>query len=132
MNREKLEFGKKTIFFFIVVYGLLCEVFSLFILGFDGGFLAGLVLGMGAVCINLIGLEKVIDFIIKREKIILAFPIYLGRLLLYGLLGFLAYRISLIAVIAYALGVVGLPAAAVLAAVTDSIRERRRKKVDKV
>ena len=61
MNRENFTQQKKKIFFCMVVYGLLCEVFSLFILGFRGEFTIGLILGMGAAAINLVILETVVD-----------------------------------------------------------------------
>ncbi len=35
MNREKFTREKWKIFFYMVVYSLLCEAFSLFVFGFD-------------------------------------------------------------------------------------------------
>ena len=107
MNRENFTQQKKKIFFCMVVYGLLCEVFSLFILGFRGEFTIGLILGMGAAAINLVILETVVDLIIKKRNTWLAFLIHLGRFFLFGLLAVVSLKISFISVVAYAIGVLG-------------------------
>ena len=99
MNRENFTQQKKKIFFCMVVYGLLCEVFSLFILGFRGEFTIGLILGMGAAAINLVILETVVDLIIKKRN---------TWFFLFGLLAVVSLKISFISVVAYAIGVLGI------------------------
>ena len=114
MNRENFTQQKKKVFFCMVVYSLLCEVFSLFILGFRGEFTIGLILGAGAAAINLVILEKVVDLIIEKRKMSLAFLLHLGRFFLFGLLAVLSFMISILSVIAYAIGVLGLVAGSVI------------------
>ena len=126
MNREKFTVEKRKLFFLMAVYGLVCEVFSLFVLGFDRGFLAGIILGIGAVTINFIVLEKVMDIVIYREKTFLAFPLHLGRFFLYGALGYISFRIGVTGLIAYGVGMIALPAAAVI----TYIGEGRQNRID--
>lgn len=119
MNREKFAIEKRKIFFFMVVYGLLCEAFSLFILGFNWRFTVGLATGIGIMAVNFIVLEKVVDFIIGRKQIVLAFLLHLGRFLLFGISAYLSYKLSVIALIAYGIGVLGLTAASVITYVKE-------------
>lgn len=119
MSREKFTREKWKIFFYMVVYGLICEAFSLFVLGLDWRFTLGLIIGIGAVTVNLIVLEKVVDFAIDGKQIWLAFLLHMGRFLLFGMTGYLCYRIGTIALTAYAIGVLGLTAASVIAYVKE-------------
>lgn len=119
MNREKFTREKWKIFFYMVVYGLLCEAFSLFVLGFDWRFTIGLIMGICAVTVNLIALEKVIDYAIDGKQIWLAFLLHIGRFLLFGVAGYLCYRIDVVALAAYGIGVLGLTAASVITYVKE-------------
>lgn len=119
MNRGKFAKEKWKIFFYMVVYGLLCEAFSLFVLGWNWRFTLGLIIGIGAVTVNLIVLEKVVDFAIDGKQIWLAFLLHMGRFFLFGLTGYLCYRIDSIALVAYAIGVLGLTAASVITYVKE-------------
>lgn len=112
MNGEKFTVEKRKLFFLMAVYGLVCEAFSLFILGLDRGFSTGIILGIGAAAINFVVLEKVIDIVIYRKKTFLAFPLHLGRFLLYGVLGYVSYRTGTTGLIAYGVGIISLPVAA--------------------
>lgn len=114
MNRENFTREKKKIFFYCVVYGLLCEAISLFILGFDMGVPIGLVGGIFATTINLMLLEKVVDYTITGNKTAITFLLQLGRFLIYGILGYGCYLISTVSVVAYGVGVLGLVVAVVI------------------
>ena len=118
MNRENFTQQKKKIFFCMVVYSLLCEVFSLFILGFKGEFTMGLILGTAAAAINLAVLEKVVDLILDK-KTRAAFLLHLGRFFLFGLLAVASLKIGFLAVIAYSAGVLGLVAGSVFTFVRE-------------
>lgn len=119
MNREKFTREKWKIFFYMVVYGLLCEAFSLFVFGLDWRFTVGLILGINAVTVNLIALEKVVDCAIDGKQIWLAFLLHMGRFLLFGAAGYLCYCISMTALAAYGIGVLGLTVASVITYVKE-------------
>lgn len=119
MNREKFTIEKKKIFFCAVVYGLLCEAFSLFIFGFDWRFTIGLIMGIGAVIVNLITLERVVDCAIERRRIWLAFLLHMGRFLLFGAAGYVCYKIGLLALAAYGIGIISLTVASVITYVKE-------------
>ena len=119
MNREKFTREKWKIFFYMVVYSLICEAFSLFVFGFDWRFTFGLIMGICAVTVNLTALEKVVDCAIDGKQIWLAFLLHMGRFLLFGVTGYLCYRIDIIALAAYGIGVLGLTVASVITYVKE-------------
>ena len=114
MNRENFKKEKKIIFFYCVLYSLICEVISLFVLGFNMGFLIGIWSGSLGAVVNLYLLELVVDTAIINKNMTLAFLIQVGRLLIYGAVGFGCYLISLPALVAYAIGVLGIVLATVI------------------
>lgn len=114
MIRENFTKDKKRIFTYCVVYGLLCEAISLFILGFNIGVPIGLIGGIFATTVNLMLLEKVVDHTITGNKTAITFLLQLGRFLIYGVLGYGCYLISTVSLIAYGVGVLGLVAAVMI------------------
>lgn len=118
MTKEKLN-----ILFCIAIYGLLCQGISVFVIGFESAFTAGLLLGILTVLMNLSGLEKVIGCFVERRRVRLAFLIHLGRFLLFGAAGYLCFRISMTALAAYGFGVLSLTAGAAGAAVIELHKE---------
>lgn len=103
---------KQKILFYMIVYDLICEAVSLLVLGFDGRFLLGLMIGTGITAVNLAALEKVVDCVIERKHTQSAVLLHLGRFLLFGLAGFCAYLIGITALVAYGTGTTGLAFAA--------------------
>lgn len=108
MSRKIFTREKLKILFYIVIYDILCKALSLVVLGLDWGFSIGLALGTITVMVNFIILEKVVDCALDRHKLLLAFLLHLGRFLLFGLAGYFSCTISITALIAYGIGILGL------------------------
>lgn len=108
MNRENFKKQRAKIILCCVAYSLFCEVISLFVLGLDFVFITGLTTGTVAVIINLILLEGVVNLAVYRHNIGIAFLLHLGRLLLYGLLGYSCFLLGINGLIAYGIGVLGI------------------------
>lgn len=125
MNRENFKGQKRFIIFCCVAYSLICEVISLFVLGLNVGFLTGIITGTIAVIINFILLEGVVDLAIYRNNISIAFLLNLGRLLLYGILGYGCFLFDVKALIAYGIGVLGINAGAVICFRKDQTNDKR-------
>ena len=108
MDKTKFAFMKKRIFIIGLVYCVICEVVSAFIIGFDGRFLMGLSMGFVSMIINLELLGKVVGFYMKTKRLGLAIILYIARLALYAAVALICYKLSMHALLAFAVGVFGI------------------------
>lgn len=113
MSRKTCAKEKLKILFYMMVYDLLCVAISLIVLGIDWYFYIGLAVGTSTVMINFIALEKVIECVVARQNVSVAILIHMGRFALFGLAGCFCLVTDITALVAYAIGVIGLTPALV-------------------
>ena len=108
MDNDTFNKMRRQLTILCIVYGIICEIASLFFIGFDVKFLAGLAMGIGIMLLNLILLKKTVEFYLEKKKLGLTIVLYLLRLLIYAGVAFICYKLSMNALMAYAIGAVGI------------------------
>lgn len=100
---------QKHVIYSIVTFNIICEIISLFIIGFNREFFIGIVSGTTTMIVNYILLGVVVDCILYGHKKIL--KIYAGvliygiRLIIFALSAYLAVKSGMKSIIAYAISV---------------------------
>lgn len=123
MDKQKFLLVKKNVFISSLIYSVVCEVVSVFIIGFDGRFLGGLAMGFIAMTINLELLGRVVDFYLKTKRLGLAILLYIARLAIYAAVAVVCYKMSMNALFAFALGVFGIVIGALVSIKKEAIKE---------
>ncbi|NLD10635.1 MAG: hypothetical protein GX671_02595 [Clostridiales bacterium] len=108
MDEDRYLQLRKEIFIICSIYAAVCEVVSLFILGFDKGFLMGLIAGVAIMLVNLELLKRIVVLYINTKRLGLVVVLYLLRLCIYAGAAYLCYMVSIHGLLAYAIGVFGI------------------------
>ncbi len=111
MNDEEKSI-EKHIFISILIFNLICEIVSIFVIGFSKSFLTGILIGTVTMIINYILLGVVIDCILCRHKTLI--KVYAGmliygiRLIIFTVTAYLCVKSGIEGIIAYAISVISL------------------------
>ena len=95
MDEDRYLQLRKEIFIICSIYAAVCEVVSLFILGFDKGFLMGLIAGVAIMLVNLELLKRIVVLYINTKRLGLVVVLYLLRLCIYAGAAYLCYMVSI-------------------------------------
>lgn len=114
MDKTEIVKLRKTIFISGLVYIGIAAVILVMTAGFKFVYITGLILGFGAMMLNLILLENVVALFRLPAKRPLAVLIYLLRLAIYGAIAVICYELGTIVLIAFAAGVLALLAGALV------------------
>lgn len=87
---------------------IIVNLVMLFIISQPKPFIVGSFVGIGVSLLNLYMLEYVVNGAMGKGNALVAVALELLRLVLYGISAFIMYKISIYAVIGYAVGVVML------------------------
>ena len=96
MDNDTFNKMRRQLTILCIVYGIICEIASLFFIGFDVKFLGGLFLGIGTMLLNLSLLKRTVEFYLEKKKLGLTIVLYLLRLLIYAGVAFICYKLSMI------------------------------------
>ena len=124
-TKEAIKYIEKDIFLNAAIYGVICAIISAFAIGINAKFFIGLAAGLAAMAVNFrlleilictyfgkyLGFEGIEE---KRTGRLLPAAIYIVRLCIYAAGIFICYKMGVMCVIAFAVGVMGLPVAALL------------------
>jgi lipid-A-disaccharide synthase-like uncharacterized protein len=108
MDKEAFYKMRKQLTVLCVAYGIVCEIASLFFIGFEWKFLLGLGLGIVTMLINFSLLRWVVVFFVENKNRGMAILLYLVRLALYGAVAVICYKLSMNALLAFAVGALGI------------------------
>lgn len=103
----------------VITFNIVCEIVSLFIIGFDRAFLTGIVVGTAAVVINYNLLEIVVGSIVcenrTKLKICTGILIEVLRLIIFAVTIYVSVNTGMKAVIAYAVSILSFTPFAIFA-----------------
>ena len=97
-----------------LVFALAGAFISIFLIGVDGPFIAGIILGTIAMNINLHLLGIVVDLFVNDGSLKKAGLLYGGRILIYAAGLVICYLLSTRGIIGYGIGVLGICAGGIV------------------
>lgn len=109
MNDNDFRYYKYRIIAGCIFFSFICALVSLLFVRNDLSFIAGIVIGTITLSVNLLLLELVVAVMSGRNRITTGIVIQVVRFMIFGITAFAAYKISTLAVIGYAVSVLGLP-----------------------